>query len=133
VSSPKRDLSDLAKRYARKAQSDEIALEKLTEDEDVPDDVIGFHAQQAAEKLLKAALANAGVTPPRTHNLIRLASLINESGLTPPPAVSEARSLTPWAVQFRYEDILEEKIDRVAVRKTIAQVREWVDSLLNAP
>lgn len=47
----KPDLRDLAERYARKARSDEIALEKLAVDDEVPDDVIGFHAQQAAEKL----------------------------------------------------------------------------------
>jgi hypothetical protein len=59
VSSPKPDLSDLAIRFARKAESDEIALDKLGDDPDVPDDLIGFHAQQALEKLLKAALAHA--------------------------------------------------------------------------
>jgi hypothetical protein len=44
VSSPKPDLSDLAARFARKAESDEIALDKLGDDPDVPDDLIGFHA-----------------------------------------------------------------------------------------
>jgi HEPN domain len=65
VSSPKHEVRDLALRFARKARSDEIALDKLAEDADVPDDLIGFHAQQALEKLLKAALAHAGVAPPR--------------------------------------------------------------------
>jgi hypothetical protein len=45
VSSPKHDVRDLAARFARKARSDEIALEKLADDPDVPDDLIGFHAQ----------------------------------------------------------------------------------------
>lgn len=44
------DLHDLAARFARKARSDEIALEKLADDPDVPDDLIGFHAQPALEK-----------------------------------------------------------------------------------
>jgi hypothetical protein len=56
VSSPKPDLRDLAVRFARKAESDEIALDRLADDPDVPDDLIGFHAQQAWEKLLGFAL-----------------------------------------------------------------------------
>jgi HEPN domain-containing protein len=41
----------------RKASQDELVLERLLGDSDVDDDTLGFHAQQAAEKLLKAALA----------------------------------------------------------------------------
>lgn len=52
MSSQKPDLGDLAARFAHKAESDEIALQKLVDDSDVPDDLIGFHAQQALEKLL---------------------------------------------------------------------------------
>ncbi len=44
----------------RKAMQDELVLERLVNDRDVDDDTLGFHAQQAAEKLLKAALATVG-------------------------------------------------------------------------
>jgi len=44
----------------RKAMQDELVLERLVNDQDVDDDTLGFHAQQAAEKLLKAALATVG-------------------------------------------------------------------------
>jgi hypothetical protein len=95
VSSPKPDLHDLAVRFARKARSDEIALEKLADDPDVPDDLIGFHAQQALEKLLKSALAHAGVAPPRIHDLGELMARLAYVGLSPPTSVSEARALVP--------------------------------------
>ncbi|WP_083943777.1 HEPN domain-containing protein [Alkalispirochaeta americana] len=36
-----------------------------------PIEVIGFHAQQAAEKSLKAILVRAGITPPHTHNKLK--------------------------------------------------------------
>ncbi len=133
MSSPKRDVRDLAARFALKARSDEITLEKLTDDHDVPDDVIGFHAQQAVEKLLKAALANAGVPPPRVHDLGRLVALLDEAGLAPPDAARDARQLAPWAVEFRYEDILDERLDRRAASETVAQVRAWLDQLLDQP
>lgn len=127
---PKHDLRDLAVRYVRKARSDEIALEKLAGDDEVPDDLIGFHAQQAVEKLLKAALASAGVVPPRVHDIRVLAKMLEDAGLMPPDAVAEARRLTPWAVEFRYEDIIDGGLDRVATPKIVAEVRNWVDGLL---
>jgi hypothetical protein len=100
VSSPKPDLHDLAARFARKAESDEIALDKLGDDPDVPDDLIGFHAQQALEKLLKAALAHAGVAPPRIHNLGKLLSLLLDAGMSPPVSVDEARVMVPGLSSF---------------------------------
>jgi HEPN domain-containing protein len=126
----KRDLGDVAARFARKARSDEIALDKLADDPDVPDDLIGFHAQQALEKLLKAALAYAGVAPPRIHDLGELLTLLGDAGLSPPVSVSDARALVPWAVDFRYDDVLEERLDRRAACETVEKVRAWVDELL---
>jgi HEPN domain-containing protein len=130
VSSPKHKVRDLAARFARKAHSDEIALDKLADDPDVPDDLIGFHAQQALEKLLKAALAHAGIAPPRIHDLGELIARLGDAGLPPPTSAREARALVPWAVEFRYDDILDEQLDRTAARETVTQVRAWVDGLL---
>lgn len=133
MSSPKRDLGDLARRLAEKARGDEIAVDKLIDDAAVPDEVIGFHAQQAIEKLLKAALAHRGVAPPRIHDLARLGALLEEDGAAPPPAVREARRLTAWAVEFRYDDVLAERLDRERVRSGLADVRRWVDAALAEP
>ncbi len=130
MSSQKRDLGDVAARFARKALSDEIALDKLADDPDVPDDLIGFHAQQALEKLLKAALAHAGVAPPRIHDLGELLKLLGDAGLSPPVSVSDARALVPWAVDFRYDDVLEERLDRDASRVAVEKMRAWVNDLL---
>lgn len=101
MSSPKPDLHDLALRFSRKARSDEIALDRLAGDPDVPDDLLGFHAQQALEKLLKAALAHAGVAPPRIHDLGELLALLGDAHLSPPVSATDARALVPWAVEFR--------------------------------
>lgn len=133
MSSQKRDLGDVAARFVRKARSDEIALDKLADDPDVPDDLIGFHAQQALEKLLKAALANAGIAPPRIHDLGELLTLLGDVGLSPPVSVSDARALVPWAVDFRYDDVLEERLDRDASRRAVEKMRAWVDDLLAEP
>lgn len=130
---PKRDLSDLAARFARKARGDEIALDKLADDPDVPDEVIGFHAQQALEKLLKAALAYAGAAPPHIHNLGELMAKLKDVGLSTPVSADEARALIPWAVEFRYDDVLDERLDRTASREAVEKMRAWVDDLLAEP
>jgi hypothetical protein len=56
--------SDEARRLLAKAADDEYVLDRLLDDAAAPDSIVGFHAQQAAEKLLKAALFSAGVAPP---------------------------------------------------------------------
>lgn len=133
VSSPKPDLRDLAARFSSKARSDEIALDKLAGDPDVPDDLIGFHAQQALEKLLKAALAHAGTAPPRIHDLGELLALLGDARLSPPVSPAEARALVPWAVEFRYDDILDERLDRTSACVAVEKMRAWVDGLLSEP
>ncbi len=60
----------------RKAASDLLAARALARDTDQQDDVVGFHAQQAVEKSLKAVLAVRGFEIPRTHDLDLLTRLV---------------------------------------------------------
>jgi HEPN domain-containing protein len=63
----------------------ETLLHKSAEDEKVlqwpqaPDAIFGFHAQQAAEKLLKALLAQIGVEFELTHDLTNLQRRLRRS------------------------------------------------------
>ncbi len=57
--------------FIAKARHDLSAAELLLVREDLAD-VVCFHAQQTAEKALKAALVAAGRQPLRTHDLPRL-------------------------------------------------------------
>lgn len=95
--------------------------------------IIGFHAQQALEKLLKAALAYAGAAPPHIHNLGELMAKLKDVGLSTPVSADEARALIPWAVEFRYDDVLDERLDRTASRAVVEKMRAWVDDLLAEP
>lgn len=47
-----------ARALVKAAQSDMRALEGMSDREFFPDEIAGFHAQQAAEKLLKPCLAS---------------------------------------------------------------------------
>lgn len=68
----------------------------------IPGWIIGFHAQQAAEKAFKAALALAGVEPPRTHDLLRLDALLQQAGWAPPLSGEDLVKLGRFAVEDRY-------------------------------
>lgn len=92
---------------------------------------IGFHYQQAAEKLLKAVLAEQNVDYPRTHNLAALIDLLKGIGYEVPVSEQELISLTPFAVTSRYEEGEEtQQIDPVQVGALIEQLREWVQAEL---
>jgi len=124
---------DEARRLLAKAGEDEYVLDRLLEDAAAPEAMVGFHAQQAAEKLLKAALFLAGAAPPRTHNLAELADLAASSGLKLPTECEALRWLTPYAVLFRYEgdaDEDEERLARQETRENLRQLRAWVEEKL---
>ena len=82
---------------------------------------------------MKAALAYAGIAPPRIHDLGELIALLNDVGLSPPASATEARTLVPWAVEFRYDDILDERLDRLVAQEIVTKIRAWIDGLLSSP
>jgi HEPN domain-containing protein len=49
--------------------------------------IVGFHAQQAVEKALKAVMVAHGILFPKTHNLKELHDLLLEHGHTSPLTV----------------------------------------------
>ena len=51
---------DLAAELLAKAADDEAVVRALIDDESVTESIVGFHAQQAVEKSLKAVLASRG-------------------------------------------------------------------------
>ena len=70
---------------------------RLNLDPAYPDEEWGFTAQQAVEKLLKAALVLEDQRPPFTHMLAALASL---AAIDLPACLL---GLQPYAVEARYE------------------------------
>lgn len=111
------------------AASDLGACRVLMAVEDMRDDVVGFHAQQAVEKALKVALVMADIDFPRTHDLRELVDIAVDGGVAVPDSIHEARWLTPWAAQLRYEML--EPLDRDAAFSVAADAVEWATGLLS--
>jgi HEPN domain-containing protein len=110
-----------------------ILLAKAAEDEAVlgieenPDGAFGFHAQQAAEKLLKALLSQPGIGFQRTHDLTMLAAQLSDAGDALPSTPVSLRDLNKFAVVYRYDSIPDLEIpDRPGTIETVRLIREHV-------
>jgi HEPN domain-containing protein len=127
-----------ARQWLAKAESDRLAAERLL-GQGGPYDAVCFHAQQAAEKALKALLALADAPIARTHNLedLQAACLAVSStagfGALDDVKATDLSNLTPFAVESRYDAEFwpEESTAREAVAvatRVVSQVRRLVDS-----
>lgn len=95
---------DEANRLLSLAKRDQAAFLALLGVEAAGLSVACFHAQQAAEKSIKAILVLHGIEFKRTHDLLALASLLAEKSITLPVTDDWLIRLTPYAVEFRYDD-----------------------------
>jgi HEPN domain-containing protein len=64
-----------------------------------------FHAQQAAEKAIKALLIKRAVDFPYVHDLAELMTLLEQAGVDLPVTVKQGEKLTRFAVFTRYPGI----------------------------
>lgn len=132
MSSPELEPGQLAALLARKAAEDAVALREFEGNPNIADSILGFHAQQAIEKWLKAVLADKGVDFEYTHDLRRLIELVEELGITFPFVTGEIVMYTEFAVPLRYEDLLDaEPLDRRAAVALIDEVEAWALGLLD--
>jgi HEPN domain-containing protein len=121
---------EVAELLARLARIDLATAEKLSPDPEMDDRPVGFHAQQAVEKAVKVALTLEGIDFPRTHDLEFLLGLADEHSIALDPEVESASWLTPWAVEFRYDDDPIETLDRRRAIATAEAAVAWCEELL---
>ena len=91
---------------------------------------LGFHAQQAVEKALKAVCTINRLEIRRTHDLAALAESISSVGESLPITVDEFRSLNPFAVEFRYDDEMQSNLSRQELDSLLNSVLKWADRAL---
>ncbi len=97
----------------------------------IGDALVGFHYQQAVEKLLKALLAERSVEFPKTHDLVRLLHLVRAEGYDIPQVEEDLALLTPFAVTLRYEEVEGvNQLDRPRIKTLMRQLRTWVETEL---
>ena len=118
----------------RAAELDLRALQGMVDKEAFPDEIVGFHAQQAAKKLLKAWLAAHGLVFPLTHDLGALLEIL-QGRERDAERFQGLLALNPFTVQFRYESISEgtEPLDRDGLIASIQALLGRVQSALREP
>jgi HEPN domain-containing protein len=131
VSLSERDPQAEAAVLARKAEDDAKAMQLLAPNQEISDEIIGFHAQQAVEKWLKAVLGSRGVEFEYTHDLHRLIAEVVAAVGEFPFDVPEVVALTEHAVPLRYDEILDtEPLNRNATAVLVDEVGKWAEAQL---
>ena len=121
--------SDEARQLMTAAERDRLSFHLLLETGRAPNETLGFLAQQACEKYLKALLALVGAQFDRSHDLDYLARLAIRTGIDLPVETERLRALNPYAVALRYEgtDVIwvtnEEATHLVEAMRTLANTR----------
>ena len=106
---------------------DRLTLRLLRESGEAPEEAIGFHAQQACEKFLKAVLVMHGLIFERTHDLAILFSLCGTHRIQVPAARDDLRLLNNFAVRFRYEACTVPLIDESETATLVETLKDWAE------
>ncbi|MCS7192196.1 MAG: HEPN domain-containing protein [Armatimonadetes bacterium] len=112
-----------------KAENDWLMANRLLQPPPFYDGVC-FHAQQCAEKYLKAFLEEHSIVFSKTHNLIELLNL--SGGLLPEldPLRPQLQKLSNYAVITRYRGFWATQQDADEAMQTAGQVRAFIRSKL---
>jgi HEPN domain-containing protein len=93
---------DFVQEWMRKAESDLRAAEHLLRLEQEDYFTAAFHAQQAAEKFLKAFLVRHQILFGKTHDIQELLKLAGGPDAPLRRELASAEMLTAFGVEFRY-------------------------------
>lgn len=107
------------------AREDAKALAALVVLPDIADAIVGFHAQQAVEKALKAVLSCHQIPFRRTHDIAELLDLLADHGLALPPNAGDLDELNPFAVEARYGLIGPGPLHRPGLPARVEAVLAW--------
>lgn len=114
---PKNDIIKQVKQWLAYAEEDmDLARFTRTHMEGAPLRLIAYHAQQCAEKCLKAYLVYQGIDFPYTHNIARLLELCSNTNWL--ESLQEAEELSPYAISTRYPGF-DESVDEAEVVRAI--------------
>jgi HEPN domain-containing protein len=119
--------------WLAKAEHDLLNIENNLQAPEIPWDTVCFHAQQAAEKFLKAFLIFHGQPPVRTHDLVALLAACVPLNPTLTVRQQDCQKLSYYAVAVRYPSDLYEPTETDARQMIEAAQRIRADILAILP
>ncbi len=127
-------MNALTTEWIAKAEADLRTARREFAATDEPNyDAVCFHAQQAAEKCLKARLVEAGIAFPKTHDLGALVALAVGVEPTWSKLLGVVDALTDRAVEVRYPGVLADYEDGADSIQRAEAVRREVLRALGLP
>ncbi len=113
------------------ASADIKLVEKNMHDKDIIPQILLFHLQQGAEKLLKSLISAAGKKFPRAHDIAQIIEACEQNAIDLPDYIEDFIVLSPYAVDFRYGIMGREFPDIEDLYKKISGLRVFVKERTN--
>lgn len=131
MKSPEEVRRELYQKWIRRADEDLAVAEQLLSDSVPYFGSIGFHAQQAAEKFLKAFLTWHQVEFPKTHDLSKLLQLVALREKSLSESLQGILVLTVYGVDTRYPADLPDLTENEA-SQAVKLARQTKDAILKS-
>jgi HEPN domain-containing protein len=120
-------MKDLTREWVTKAEGDFRTASREMSAAEAPNyDAVAFHAQQCAEKYLKARLIEAGTGFPKSHDLTAILNLIVQVEPTWEFLRQDLAALTDLGVEVRYPGAFADEEDAAQALQTAFAVRGLV-------
>ena len=124
-------MKPLTGEWVTKAEADFISAQRECRARKNPNyDLVGFLAQQCAEKYLKARLQEAGFRIEKTHNLLVLLEQCLAFEPLWEPMRTSLSVLSNYAVAFRYPGEQADKVTAKDALRIVTQIRAQVRAAL---
>jgi HEPN domain-containing protein len=122
---------DFVQQWLNRARKDLAAGKLLLKGAFEDYEIVGFHAQQAAEKFIKAFLVCYQIEFSKTHNIALLTQLVASVDPGLAKKLAGADALTPYGVEFRYPGDLP-SVSRTDGEKTVRLAEQTRDLIMGS-
>jgi len=118
--------------YYKKATADFVHVQQVVvlNNPLIDESILLFHLQQAAEKYLKSLLSFRNIHFAKLHDIKKILDLFTEYGIETPPNAEAFIELTPYAVEGRYDLIVNDNIDIHQFITLIDQLKIFVEGII---